>query len=60
MLFEGTRDFIAKFYAFGFANDAKLKDEIDTKVLEKFLPIYNKVYWTGLHLKICDINRSFK
>lgn len=43
MLFEGTRDFMTKFYAFGFANDAKIKDELDGKVLPKYLPIFNKV-----------------
>lgn len=49
MLFEGTRDFIAKFYAFGFANDTKIKEELDTKILPKYLPIFNKVGSTWLN-----------
>ena len=58
MLFEGTRDFIAKFYAFGFANDSKIKEELDTKILPKYLPIFNKVSYTKSYASKSDANRS--
>ena len=55
MLYEGTRDFYQKFGLFGFtASEEFLRNEIQKKVLPKYLPCFEKVHFCNSY------SRNFK
>jgi len=62
MLTEGTRDFLGFFGGFGFADEAKLLDDIRTKAVPRYMPVFEKVvsesksgYLVGDALSMADV-----